>query len=297
MGLAIEGGPPPERGAPPRRMNTLITSPDYFKTMKMAIARGRDLLDSDVASGAPVIVVNEAFVRRFLPEGEPLGRRIGTGFDGLKPVREIVGIVSDTHDRGLSVGTIPTVYIPFAQFSLPYGAIALRTAAPAESMVPVIRDRLQRLNASVPLTDFQQLDHRLRDSLREPRFYTLLAATCAGLAVLFVTFGLYGLVSYSVSRRTTELGIRIAVGAQRGAILRLILGQGLRMAAAGVLLGLGLAIALTRTLESLLFGVQPVDPLTFSVAAGAVIAVTLIASYVPARRACRVNPVTVLRYD
>lgn len=296
MGLAIEGAPPPEPGAP-RRTNTLITSPEYFKTMKMAIVRGRDLLESDAAGSVPVVVVNEAFVRRFLPEGEPVGRRIGTGFDGLKPVREVVGIVADTHDRGLSVGATPTVYLPFAQFSLPYGAIALRTTMPLASVQPVIRDRLQRLNASVPLTDFQELNQRLRDSLREPRFYTLLAATCAGMAVLFVTFGLYGLVSYSVGRRTTELGIRIAIGAQRGAIIRLVVGQGLRMAAAGVLLGLGLALTLTRTLESLLFGVQPIDLVTFSIAAGVVIAVTLIASYVPARRACRVNPISVLRYD
>jgi putative ABC transport system permease protein len=297
MGLAVEGDPPPEPAAPPRTINTLIASPDYFKTMRMQIVSGRDLLETDLAGRTPVVVVNETFQRRYLPEGQPIGRKIGTGFDGLKPVREIVGVVEDTHDRGLSAAPIPTVYIPFAQFSLPYGAVALRTAAAPASVVPVIRDRLRRLNASVPLTDFQTLDDRLRDSLREPRFYTLLAATCAGMAVLFVTFGLYGLVSYSVSRRTTELGIRMAVGAQRGEIVRLVLAQGLRMAAAGVVLGLGLAFALTRALESLLFGVQPIDLPTFAAAAGLVIIVTLAASYAPARRACRVNPITVLRQD
>lgn len=297
MGLAIDGLPPPDPGAPSRNANTLISSPDYFRTMRMPIVRGRDLLESDTEGRPPVILVNEAFVRRYLPDGDPIGRKIGTGFDGLKPVREIVGVVADTHDRGVAVEPRPTVYIPFAQFSLPYGSIALRTALAPGLVVPVIRDRLQRLNASVPLTEFQTVGDRLHESLREPRFYTVLAITCAGMAVLFVTFGLYGLVSYSVSRRTTELGIRMAIGAQRGQIVRLVVSQGLRMAAAGVLLGLGLAFWLTRALESLLYGVEPIDAPTFTAAAAVVIVVTLAASYGPARRACRVNPIAVLRHD
>jgi putative ABC transport system permease protein len=241
--------------------------------------------------------VNEAFVRRYLPDDEPIGRKIGTGFDGLEPVREIVGVVRDAQDRGLAVAPYPTAYIPFTQFSLPYGAIALRIGVPAESIVPVIRDRLHRLDPAVPLTDFQMLTDRLHESLREPRFYTLLAVTCAGMAVLFVTFGLYGLVSYSVGRRTTELGIRMAIGAERGTIVRMVLGQGFRMALTGVALGLGLALVSARVLESLLFEVQPVDPPTFAAAAAIVMIVTLAASYAPARRASRLNPVTALRQD
>jgi putative ABC transport system permease protein len=297
MGLAIDGVPAPVPGSAPRIINTLIASPDYFGTMKMPMVRGRDLAESDIAGGPPVIVVNEAFVRRYMPAGDPIGRKIGTGFDGLKPVREIVGVVADAHDRGMAVRPYPTVYVPFAQFSLPYGAIAMRTSSAPELIVPVIRDRVQRLNSSVPLSDFQLLDQRLRDSLREPRFYTLLAATCAGMAVLFVTFGLYGLVSYSVGQRTTELGIRMAIGAQRGTIVRMVVSQGLRVAVGGVILGLGLAVASTRALESLLFGVRPLDWPTFSSAATIVIVVTLAASYVPARRASRVNPIAALRHD
>jgi putative ABC transport system permease protein len=297
MGLAIEGVPPAERGSPPRVVNTLITSPDYFRTMRTAIVRGRDLIESDTAGGPPVIVVNEAFVRRHFPDVDPIGRKIGTGFDGMKPVREVVGVVADTHDRGVALRPYPTVYIPFTQFSLPYGAIAVRTATAADAMVPVIRDRLGRLNPSVPLTDFSRLDDRFRESLREPRFYTVMAAVCAGMAVLFVAFGLYGLVSYSVGRRTAELGIRMAVGAGRGAILRMVLGQGLRMAGAGVVLGVGGAILGARLLESLLFGVQPIDPPTFAAAAAVVIAITLVACLAPARRASRVNPIMALRHD
>jgi ABC-type antimicrobial peptide transport system permease subunit len=161
----------------------------------------------------------------------------------------------------------------------------------------VIRDRIQRLNPAVPLTDFQPLGQRLHESLREPRFYTLMSTTCASMAVLFVTFGLYGVVSYSVGRRTPELGIRMAIGAPRGTILRMVLGQGLRMGVIGVALGLGLAWMSSRALGSLLFRVRPADPLTFAGAAAVVILVTLAASYAPARRASRVNPIAALRHE
>jgi putative ABC transport system permease protein len=297
MGLAIEGVPPPDRGTSPRVVNTLVTSDGYFSTLRMPIVTGRDLAPTDDEDRPPVIVVNEALVRRYFTDGRAIGRRIGTGLDGLKPVREIVGIVRDSHDRGLATAPIPTVYIPFRQFALPYGSIALRSTAAPESIIPVIRERLHRLNASVPVTGFQTLETRLRESLREPRFYTLLAITCAGMAVMFVTFGLYGLVSYSVARRTSELGIRIAVGAQAGAILRMVLLQGLRMALAGVVFGLALSWGLTRLLRGLLFEVSPSDPLTLTMAALVVVLVTVVATLAPARRASRINPVIALRYE
>ena len=295
MGLAIDGVEPDRRM--PRQVNTLITSADYFNTIRTPVVQGRDVTDADDANSQPVVVVNEAFVSRYLRDVPALGRRIGTGFDGLKPVREIVGIVKDTHDRGLAARPMPTVYIPFRQFALPYGSIALRTATSPDQLVPVIRDRLFRLNPEVPLTDFQTLNERIHESLREPRFYTLMATTCAVMAVLFVTFGLYGLVSYSVGRRTAELGVRMAIGATTTMILRMVLLQGLRMAVVGVALGLGLAMLLSRTLESLLFQVKPIDAPTFGIAAALVILVTLAASFAPARRASRVDPITALRYE
>ena len=215
----------------------------------------------------------------------------------MKPVREIVGIVADTHDRGLQAAPVPTVYIPFEQFSLPYTSVALRTASAPELIVPVIRDRLNRLNASVPLTDVETLDRRLTESLREPRFYALIAGVCAVMAVLFVTFGLYGLISYSVSRRTSELGLRMAIGAPRDAILRLVMWQGFRLACAGVALGLALAFLTTRSLQSLLFEVQPLDALTFASASVLALVSTLAASFGPAYRASRIEPLTALRHD
>jgi putative ABC transport system permease protein len=297
MGLAIDGAPPLSRGEPPRVVNTLVSSVDYFATLRMRIVAGRDFTSQDNADGRPVIIVNEALVRRYLPGESAIGRRIGSGFDGLKPVREIIGVVQDTHDRGLAADAVPTAYIPFEQFALPYASIALRTAIAHESVIPVIRDRLNRLDPAVPVTDFQALDDRLFESMREPRFYTVLALFCAVLAVFFVSFGLYGLVSYSVSRRTSEVGIRVAVGAQRSAILRMVLAQGLRVSALAVVLGFGLSLLLTRTMASLLFQVQPTDPVTFAAAAAIVVGVTLVATFVPARRASRLNPIIALRHE
>jgi hypothetical protein len=259
--------------------------------------RGRNFELSDGPATRPVILVNEALVRREFADGDPIGRRIGTGFDGLQPVREIVGVVADARDRGLGAAPIPTVYLPFEQFSLPYGSIAVRTAIAADTIVPVIRERLGRIDPAVPLTGFQMLDDRLGESLREPRFYTVIAAGSAMLAVCFVMFGLYGLVSYSVSRRTAELGLRIAVGAEPRTILRMVLRQGLGLGVIGVAVGVGLAALTTRWLESLLFGVQPLDPLTFTSAALIALLVTVAAAYGPARRASRVDPLVALRYE
>jgi len=297
MGLGIEGASSPAPGERPPVVNTLVASGSYFSTVDMRIVRGRNFEPSDRLETRPVILVNEALVRRVFAGADPIGRRVGTGFDGLEPVREIVGVVADAHDRGLGRAPIPTVYLPFEQFSLPYGSIAVRTATAADRIVPVIRERLARIDAAVPLSGFQMLDERLGESLREPRFYTVIAAAAAILAVCFVTFGLYGLISYSVSRRTAELGLRIAVGADPRTILRMVLRQGLGVAVLGVSVGLALAGLTTRWLESLLFGVQPLDPLTFTTAAVIALLVTVAAAYGPARRASRVDPLVALRYE
>lgn len=297
MNLEVEGRPPVAPGERLPVVNTLVASGSYFSTVDMRIVRGRNIEPSDRPETRPVILVNEALVRHLFADMDPIGHRVGTGFDGLEPVREIVGVVADARDRGLGRAPIPTVYLPFEQFSLPYGSIAVRTATAADRIIPVIRERLARIDPAVPLTGFQMLDERLGESLREPRFYTVIAAASAILAVCFVTFGLYGLISYSVSRRTAELGLRIAVGADPRTILRMVLRQGLGVGILGVSVGVGLAAVATRWLESLLYGVQPLDPLTFTTAAVIALLVTVAAAYGPARRASRVDPLVALRYE
>jgi len=287
----------PAAGGAPMRASHLITSPGYFETMGMTLADGRAFTDGDEGRGAPVAIVNEAFVRAFLGGRNALGRLIGTSFDGQTPVRRIVGVARDVHDRGLGRDAVPTVYLPIGQFTLPYGSIVLRTRVPPLSLAPEVRRRLTALDPDVPVIDFQTLDDRIRGSLQEPRFYTMIAAVCAGMAVLFVALGLYGIIAFAVSRRRAEFGVRMAVGAAPLRILKLVLGDGLSMAALGLLAGLPLAILLGRLLRSMLFQIGTLDPLTLGGAAGLVILVTLAASLVPAVRATRVSPVTALRVD
>jgi predicted permease len=296
MAITVGGAPAPAAGAPVLRANHLVTSEDYFATVGLRMAEGRPFTVADDGGAPAVVIVNEAFARRYFPDGRAIGRQVGVAYDGGK-LREVVGVVRDSHDRGLGRAAIPTVYVPFRQFALMYGAMAVRTHVPPTSVVPEIRRRLQRLDAGVPLANFQTLDARIRMSLDEPRFYTYLAVVCAGMAVLFVSLGLYGLVSFSVAQRTPEFGIRMAIGASGSSILRLVLTQGAWMAAAGTAIGVALAFAFARVLGALPFHVQPVGARTLGGAAALVAGVTLLASYVPARRASRVSPLEALRAE
>ncbi len=294
MGFSIEGEAH-AANTPPNIANHLITSPGYFTTMGMTFAGGRDFTENDDDRGPPVVVVNEAFVRKYFPDGHALGRRVGIAFGGGTPTREIVGVLHDVHDRGLGRKAFPTIFIPFRQFALGYGSIAMRTTVDAASIVPEIRRRLARLDPAIPVVNFVRVSDRIRASLDEPRFYTWLAGVCAVMAVLFVTLGLYGIVAFNVSRRTSEFGVRMSLGASGGMILRLVLAQGVWMSTIGAVFGLALAVASTRVLGTLPFPVKSIGAATLAGAVALVTGVTLLASYVPARRASRVSPLAALR--
>ena len=192
---------------------------------------------------------------------------------------------------------LPTIYLPYRQGMLPYGAMALRAEIAPGALIGEVRQRLSAIRADVPAVDFETLDERVQDSLREPQFYAFLSAVCAALAVLFAGIGLYGVVAYSVSARTTEIGVRMALGSPRARIVTLVLGQGAAMAAIGAALGLLLAFGSMRGLASLLFEVSPLDPASLAASVAFVMAVALVAAFVPAWRASRLSPVTALRYD
>jgi putative ABC transport system permease protein len=293
--FSIEGRPAPQTPADRLFCNLQVTSEDYFETVGIPLLRGRAFTLADAAGGPAVTIVNETLARRDFPNGDAIGQKIVTMFDP-RP-REIVGIIRTIHDRGLATATVATVYVPFRQFSLPYGSIAMRASISPDTLVPEVRRRLAAIDPTIPLTEFQTLDARLYKSLDEPRFYTLMAAACALTALFFVTLGLYGVVAHSVARRTPEIGIRIALGAQGGTILRMILRQGVALVATGVAIGALLSLAMTKVFSSLLFDVKPSDPATVAAAAATIAAVTLLASYVPARRASRLNPMAALRDD
>jgi len=292
MPFAIPGVPSTMR----RMCNFQVTSEDYFNSAGITLSRGRDFSLAD-ADGAPrVAIVNETLARQYYPNVDALGKRITPAFDGTDS-REIVGIIRDTHDRGLNVNPVATVYVPYGQFSFSYGGVVARTSAPPESVIPELRRRIAAVDPAIPLRSISTIDARLRKTLDAPRFYTMMAVGCALMAVLFVTLGLYGVISYAVSRRTSEIGIRMALGAPGEIIRRGVLLQGLRMAAAGVVLGIGLSLAATRLLRTLLFEIKPIDPPTLAVSAVVVVAVTLGTCYLPALRASRVHPMTALRHD
>lgn len=286
----------PDSGDARISVNNQVTSPGYFETVGVPIVDGRGLEAGDNARSPAIAVVNQSFARQYLGGAHAVGKLIGMVFDN-GPVRRVVGVVRDTHDRGLGVHPMPTVYVPITQFSVPYGSIVLRTTVPPLTVAAEVRRRVAAVDPSVPLISFQTLDDRLRGSLQEPRFYTSIAGVCAGMAVLFVMLGLYGIIAFAVSRRRAEFGVRMAIGAAPGRILRLVLRDGLALAALGLVVGLPLAVAIGRVLRSMLFEVGALDPLTLGIAAGLVVLVTLLASGLPAIRATRVSPVVVLRAE
>ncbi len=277
--------------------NFQVTSEDYFQTVGAPLQQGRDFTAADGATAAQVAIINEAFARRFFPNENPIGQQIITMADSPKEPRTIVGVLKDIHDRGLDAKPISTVYVPYQQFALAYGGIAVRSELSLAALAPEVRQRMERVDPSVAIKNFQSLDTRIHKTLDEPRFYTVMAAACAFMATLFVTLGLYGVIAYSVSRRTAEIGIRMALGARSSGILTMVLKQGLQLAAIGVVAGVGLSLAASRVLTSFLFQVKPSDPAVLIAASLLVIVVTLLASYFPARRASNVDPMVALRHQ
>ncbi len=291
--FTIEGRPAPSRPSDRLFCNFQVTSEDYFQTVGIPLVRGRAFTTGDDASAPAVAIINEMLARRDFANSDPIGQKLSTMFDS-RP-REIVGVIKTIHDRGLATSTVATMYVPFRQSAVPYGSIAVRAELPPQNVIPEIRRRLTAIDSTIPLADFQTLDARVYKSLDEPRFYTLMAALCASMAVLFVTLGLYAVVAHAVARRTAEIGIRMALGARAETILGMVLRQGFALAALGIAAGTLVSFFVTKIFSSLLFEVTPTDPATFAAAAAIIAVVTLAASYVPARRASRVSPIVALR--
>jgi predicted permease len=259
--------------------NFQITSEDYFQTAGIVVSRGRDFTRADASEAPRVAIINETLARQYFPNTDALGQRIAIMWEGSN-TREIVGIIRDIHDRGLAAKPVSTVYVPYGQFTLAYGGVVARTSISTESVIPEIRKRMALADPTVPIRNLTTVAARLGQTLDVPRFYTIMAAACALMAILFVTLGLYGVISYAVSRRTSEIGIRMALGASRRTILRAVLWEGLRMSVVGVGLGITISLAATRLLTTLLFEIKPIDPVTLVIASGLVISVTIAASYI-----------------
>jgi putative ABC transport system permease protein len=289
---------PPDRTPP--GVAYRVVSADFFQTLGVPLLRGRLLTDADRADGMRAVVVSQAVAKRFWPNEDPLGKRIylGAPDNRLFPDAEIVGIVGDVAQLSLEAGAGETVYgthrlMPFwSTFTF-----AVRTAAEPASLTSAIRAQLREIDPTVPMFAVQTIDEVLARSRAPARSSMLLVGLFAALALVLAVIGVFGVLSYSVTQRTTELGIRMALGASARSVKLLVLGQGMFPVAAGVAVGIGGAFGLTRFMATLLFGVTPTDPVTFAAVGTLLAATAAMASYIPARRATRVDPVTVLRRE
>ncbi|NVI99740.1 ABC transporter permease [Myxococcus sp. AM009] len=274
-----------------------VASPGYLSAMRIGVRQGRDFGTQDTEKSAPVIIVNETFVRKFLGGGEALGRRVRLGWDDAQPFREIVGVVEDVRHETLTQPAQPETYMPYAQYPLRAMTMLVRTQGSPASALAALREEVKAMDAEQPLYDLRPFTERVEEILLRPKAATRLLAAFAVLAVLLASVGVYGVLAYSVGQRTRELGIRMALGAHPRQVLGLVLGQGLRLTAAGVGVGLIAAFGCTRLMAATLYGVSPFDPDIFLGVALALSVISLLACWLPALRASRVPPSVSLRAE
>jgi predicted permease len=293
----IAGNPPLPAGAA-NIADYVTASPRYFSVMGIPLLRGRLFNASDSPSSPPVALISAALARRYFANQDPLGRHMVFGFPLNGPAsREIVGVVGDVHDVSLGKKPEAMMYVPFAQAPV-YGCeVIVRSTLSASAVAAAIRTETHNIDKNVPVTDVTTLPGALSASVAAPRFRTLILGLFSAIALALAAVGIFGVISYSVSRRTREIGIRIALGASRASVRRLVIGESARLVFFGLAAGIPAALVLTRFLSTLLFDVRPADPLTFVGVAVLLALVALAAAYIPARRAMRVDPMVALRYE
>ncbi|HKT52308.1 MAG TPA: ABC transporter permease, partial [Candidatus Angelobacter sp.] len=273
-------------------------SPKYFSVMGIPLVQGRLFTEDESASSPRVALISESFARRYFANENPVGKKITFGFppDG-NITREIVGVVGNVRDVGLTQEPGPMMYVPFAQAPFWGGVLVVKSKLPASTVAGAIRQAVASIDKDLPVTDIETMPSVLDASVAQPRFRTWLLSAFGMVALLLAAAGVYGVVSYSVASRTREFGVRASLGASPGLIARLVLKEGISLAAAGLAAGLCAAVVLGRFLRSELYGVGAYDPLTFAVSMAVLLGVAIAACYIPARRAMRVDPMVALRYE
>jgi len=294
--FTVEGRPAAAISEQPMAQTRYI-SPDYFRAIGVSLRQGRFFTDQDRDNSVPVVIISEAMARRFWPGENPVGKRLTPSFHSEQGPREIVGVVSDVKTTGLDVDAAAMMYMPYKQAPLPFMSFVVRTASNPENLIQPISKAIYSIDKEQALTNVQTMEQVLKKSLADRRFNMTLLLTFAGVALMLAAVGVYGVMNYTVTLRRRELGIRMALGAEKRDVLRLVLGQGLTLTLIGVAAGLISAYALTRLMASLLYGVTATDYLTFGSVSVMLIAVGLAASYIPARRATKVNPTIALRAE
>lgn len=301
VGFAVDGRPNNTGRDYPYETRLALVGPGYFQMMGTALKQGREFTSRDSLNAPQVVIINEAFAKKFFPNENPLGKRINPTIradDRPLPMREIVGVVADFKAKNLNEPTAPEVYLHIAQCPA-FGSfsVLLRTSQDVANLTNLLRDKVNQLDRNVSLGQVRMFDYYLSNIVAQPRFNSLLLGIFAVVALLLTALGLYGVVSYNVVQRTPEIGVRMALGAQTRDVLRLILGQGMKLVFLGTGIGLVGAIAVARVLRSLLFGIAPTDPVTFAAVVVFLGLIAFLACWIPARRAMKVDPMIALRCD
>ena len=296
----IEGRPIPEAGREPTASNRSVTT-EYFQSIKIPLIKGRYFNQQDKRGGVGAAIINQTLAERYFPNEDPIGKRIshiGANQDDGDPEQwEIVGIVGDVHHNSLTKAANPEIYLPYQQNSWTWGNFLVRTTVEPTTLAESFRQQIRVGDKSVPVTNVRALAQAISETVAQPRFYTFLFGLFGALGLVLTMSGVYALISYTVSQRTQEIGIRMALGATRQNVVRMVLRQGFALAILGAAVGLAISFALTRVIVSLLFDVKPTDLVTFGTATLVLLCAALLASYLPARRATKVDPMVALRYE
>jgi putative ABC transport system permease protein len=295
LSLTFQGRPAPPPNMEPSA-NYRVASPKYFETLGIPLLRGRTFNDQDTETSPQVAIVDQAFVDRYFPAENPLGHRIDIG-NGGTGVNEIVGVVGSVHHEGLDANPRPTMYVPYRQDIFSSMWIMARTGGDPVGLARSVRQVMREIDPALPAFGMGPLADAVTESVAPRRFSMLLLTIFAGIAVFLAAVGLYGVVAYTVTQRTQEIGVRMAIGARPADVLRMVVGDGLRLATIGVVLGIAVALGLARVIKSMLFDVTPFDAASYGATAMVLLAVAALACYLPARRAMRVDPLVALRQE
>jgi putative ABC transport system permease protein len=288
----IAGQAPFRKGEQPL-VSTRVTTPGYFSTVETALRRGRLFTAHDDAKAGRVILVNETFAKRFLPGQQAIGQRLQLGTD--KETQEIIGVVADVKNDDLEEAADPTAYLPYAQNPSRTMNLVIRGTQDPTQLVAAVRSEVRALDPALPVSRVKTVSQMIQERVSPKRLMAYILAVFALSALLLASVGIYGVMSYAVTQRTHEIGIRMALGARAADVLKLVVKNGMSLALVGVAIGLAGSFALTRLLTDLLFQVAPTDKNTFAGVATCLIVVALLACYIPARRATKVDPLVALR--
>jgi putative ABC transport system permease protein len=300
ISFSIAGRPPLPSAQQPA-IEVRVATPGYFSTIGIPLKRGRMFTDDDKLATPQVVLLTESAAHQYFPNEDPIGKTItlgwGRGQGKPRAGGEIVGIVGDIKDAGLNEPNAPQLYMPYRQWPVDSMGIVIKTTTPPDALTAAVRREVHAIDPNLPVSNIGSLEQLISESISQPRFYMTLLTVFATVALALAAIGIFGVLSYAVSQRTREIGIRMALGAPGRTVVNLIVRQAMVLVVSGVAAGTIAALFLSQTIAKMLFGVTPSDPVTFAGVAAVLMAVALFAAYVPARRATRVDPIIALRAE